>query len=81
MFAVVSLLVDILLHVVISCEVDRRERDVSQETRRRSLIQTNEAELTHDMNCTSGHSTFSLGGLTLYLQADFAVKQNVNQGW
>lgn len=59
--------------MVVCSEIDSGEGNITQEACRCALVKSNQAQLTNDMNSAARNSTFNLGSLTCYLQADFAM--------
>lgn len=64
---------EILLQVPVRGEVDRREGDVTEETRARALVQPDETQLPDNVDRTTRYGAFSFRCLALYLQSDFPV--------
>ena len=59
----------------VSGEVDGAEWDISQQARRCSFVETEETELTDDVDGTSGSGTFCLRRLSLNLKTNLTVSE------
>lgn len=66
-FTVVPFVKYVLFQVRVCREVNRRKRDITQQTRRCATVKTQEAELADNMNCTSWYSTLCFGCFALDL--------------
>ena len=80
MFAVVSLLEDVLLQVRVDWEVDRRKGDIAEQTRRCTLVETDQAQLPDDVDGAFRYGTLDLGSLALHLETNLAAKIASNIG-
>ena len=76
----ITLAEDILLHVRVGREVDGGEGDITQQTCRGAFVQSEQAQLAHNVNGATWDGSLHLGSFTLYLQANFASSQRISKG-
>lgn len=79
LLSIVAFMKHVFLQMRVCREVDRGERNVTQKTSTCTLVQTEESQLSHDMYCTLGSSTFELGGLSLDLQTNLTKSSQLVQ--
>jgi len=68
---VVSFMKNILLQVPVRCEIDGRERDVSQKASAGTSVQAKYTQLPNDMDCPFWYSSVDFGRLSLNLETYF----------
>lgn len=74
LFPIIPLLEYVFLQMRIRGKVNRRERDITKQTRAGPFVQAENTQLTNDMHSTSPRNALQSCSFSLHLQPDFSAK-------